>query len=368
MDKIPTLSVRGINVNLIQGPMGVGISGKNLASSVANAKGIKGTVNERNVGMIAAVGLGTLKGYPGSYEQANIDALRDEIRTAKKISNGIIGVNMLYALTDFEGLVKTAVEENIDLITTGAGISRDFPRLVNNSKIKIIPIVSSLRLAKYISKSWKKYGRTPDAFIVEGPKAGGHLGFNYSDLINGTTKNLESIIKEVIDFANNSFDNPIPVFGAGGIYTGKDIAKYEKFGAAGVQMATRFVTTLECDASDKFKQTYLVANKKDIVFIESPVGMPGRVINNQFVENLKANGRQDFSCGYHCLKTCKPKESLYCIAEALIEAQRGNLSKGFAFAGENAYMATRENCLDSDGDFITVETLIKRLSEEYNKD
>lgn len=348
-----------LEINLIQGGMGVGVSGANLASAVAN---------EGGAGIIATVGLGPLKSYSGSYVDANQNALRDEIRKARKMSNGVIGVNIMHALSDYPNLVKTSVEENVDLIISGAGIPKDLPTYVGDRNIKLIPIVSSLRFAKLITRAWSKYNKVPDAFIVEGPKAGGHLGFEYEELINGGAPKLEDIAKEVIGFANDKkvFEKPVPVIVAGGIYTGQDINYFvNQVGASGVQIATRFVTTKECDADDKFKQVYLDANPEDIVIIKSPVGMPGRAIMNDFLKKVNDGGKDKFGCDFQCLKTCKPKESPYCIANALIEAQQGNFTRGFVFAGENAYRCTPETCLDDNGEYISVKTLMERMSVEY---
>lgn len=360
MTGLPTFKIGNLEINLIQGGMGVGISLSGLASAVANCGG---------AGIISSVGLGALKGYSGSYVQANMDALRDEIRAARERSKGIIGVNILRATTDYENLVEVADREGVDLIIVGAGLPLDLPGLVKNKEIKLVPIVSSEHAASImIRKWWRKYKKIPDALIVEGPKAGGHLGFKHEYLVNPDSPKLEDIAKEVISYVKNLeiLEEPIPVIVAGGIYTGEDIARSLKIGAAGVQMATRFVTTKECDASDEFKQAYLNATKEDLVIIKSPVGMPGRAIMNSFLEDVMNGVQKEFKCEYHCLHTCKPKESLYCIAEALINAQKGNLEKGFAFAGTNAYLCTTETCLDKNEDFITVKTLMQRFSDEYN--
>ena len=362
MIDLPKFKIGNLEINLIQGGMGVGISGSSLASAVANCGGL---------GIIASVGLGLLKNYPGNYTEANAIALRKEIRTARKMSNGAIGVNVMEALSDYKNLVKVAIEENIEALILGAGLHRNFPELVEEYQVgknntAFIPIVSSLKAAELITKAWKRHRKVPDAFIVEGPKAGGHLGFDYDDLINNTTESLEHITKQVINFSKG-FDHPIPVIAAGGIYTGKDIYKaVEEWGASGVQMATRFVTTKECDADDAFKQAYLSATKKDLVIIKSPVGLPGRAINNLFLERVMNGETIKFDCNSNCLKSCDPKESPYCIAEALTGAQKGDFKNGFAFAGANAYKSTQETCLDKSGDFIAVETLMQRLSKEYH--
>jgi len=361
MNNLPKFKIGDLEMSLIQGGMGIGVSSRKLASAVANCGG---------AGIISAVELGQLREFPGMKSiDANRQALSDEIKATRELSkNGVIGVNIMYALTDYHGLVETAAKENVDMIISGAGLAKDLPEIVGNSPIKLIPIVSDVRAAKVLTKLWGRYGKVPDAFIVEGPKAGGHLGFKYEDLKNGTAHTLENIASEVIDFANdkNNFDSKIPVIVAGGIYTGQDIRRFQNLGAAGVQMGTRFVTTYECDASNDFKKTYLDASKEDIVLIKSPVGLPGRAIKNSFLEKVGRGEEIDFKCKYNCLKTCVPKDSPYCIANALLGAQQGNFNEGFAFAGTNAYRATEKTCLDENGEFITVKTLMDRLSKEYH--
>ena len=363
MINLPKFKIGDLEINLIQGGMGVGISGSNLASAVAN---------EGGAGIIASVGLGEVKRVlnkledkSGNYAERNAKTLIKEIEDARKMSNGVIGVNIMYALSDYPELVQASVEKNVDLIITGAGPAKDLPTYLDGKDIKLVSIVSSLRAAKFMHRAWEKKGHAPDAFIVEGPMAGGHLGFKYEDLINNTAPKLEDIAKEVIEFANN-LETPIPTVVAGGVYTGQNMKEALEYGAAGVQMGTRFVTTKECDADNKFKLKYLNATKEDIKIIKSPVGMPGRAIINPFLRKVNKGEKIDFNCGYHCLKTCKPKESPYCIAEALVDAQEGKFDRGFVFAGANAYMATPDTCLDENGEFITVKTLMQRLSDEYH--
>ncbi len=321
---------------IIQGGMGVGVSLSGLAAAVANQGGI---------GVIATAGIGMLE-YDGSsnYFEANIRALRDEIRKVKQLSPGIIGVNIMVALSNFAELVKTSVEEGIDIIFAGAGLPLDLPGLVGkSSKTKLVPIISSARAAKMIIKKWhSKYDYIPDAFVVEGPKAGGHLGYKPEQL-DDPMFSLEKIVVETVNEVKpfeEEYGNPIPVIAGGGIYTGEDIYEIMQLGAAGVQMATRFVTTDECDASIEFKNAYINAKKEDIGIIQSPVGMPGRAIMNDFLNQVSAGNKAPFTCPYHCIITCDYKNSPYCIALALINAKKGIMKNGFAFAGVNAYRAT----------------------------
>lgn len=336
---------------IIQGGMGVGISLSGLAAAVANQGGI---------GVIAAAGIGMLE-YDGAtnYFEATIRALREEIRKARALTRGIIGVNIMVALSNFVELVKLSIEEGVDAIFAGAGLPIDLPGLVAKScKTKLIPIISSAKAAKLIVKRWySKYGYVPDAFVVEGPKAGGHLGFK-PEQIDDPKFALERIVSDVLNVVKpleKEFHKPIPVIAGGGIYSGEDIYQTMKLGASGVQMATRFVTTNECDASVAFKNTYIHAQKEDIGIIQSPVGMPGRAIINDFILEVNEGKKAPFGCPYHCIVTCDHKRSPYCIARALVNAKKGFLKKGFAFAGTNAYRATEIKPLEEVCDHIKNE-------------
>jgi nitronate monooxygenase len=337
---------------IIQGGMGVGISLSGLASAVANEGGI---------GVIATAVIGMNEpDFSRNFLEANIRALRKEIRKARELSKGILGVNIMVALTNFADLVKTAIEEGIDIIFSGAGLPLNLPQFLNGTiKTNLVPIVSSARATGIILKKWsEKYNRLPDAIVVEGPLAGGHLGFK-EEMIGDPEYSLEKLVPEVIQIVKpyeEKYKKPIPVIAAGGIYTGTDIYRFFQLGVSGVQMATRFVTTYECDASEKFKQTYIDSRKEDIVIIKSPVGMPGRAIKNTFLDEVSQGKRKPFKCPYHCLKTCDYKNTPYCISLALVNAKKGNLSHGFAFAGENAYRAKG---------IISVKELIETLIEEY---
>jgi len=339
---------------IIQGGMGVGISLSGLSSAVANQGGI---------GVIATAGIGMFESdLYTNFLESNNRALRKEIRKAREKTSGIIGVNIMVALTNFADLAKTAIDEGIDIIFAGAGLPLNLPELLGGTrKTKLVPIVSSGRAAKLISKRWlSQYDYLPDAIVVEGPKAGGHLGFK-PEQIDNPDYSLENIIEEVIreisSFAEEQ-QKPIPVIAAGGIYTGKDIQKFMQLGASGVQMATRFVPTDECDASIEFKNCYIEAKEEDIVIIKSPVGMPGRAIINSFIESSNAGEKKPYTCPYHCIVTCDCKNSPYCIAIALANAKKGNMKNGFAFAGQNAYRSTS---------ITSVKNVFEALEKEYNE-
>lgn len=330
--KLPALKIADLTIDppIIQGGMGVRVSRSNLAAAVAN---------EGGVGVIAGVGLGKFEDLPGKeFVSVNDAALREEIRKARSMmTKGVLGVNLMVALANYEELVRTSVEEGIDVIISGAGLPLDLPKYTEGKDVKLIPIVSSARALKIIASKWKRnFNRLPDAVVVEGAKAGGHIGFDPDEVIEGRTARLEDLIREVVDYAN-TFDPNIPVIAAGGVFDGKDIAKFLKLGASGVQMGTRFVCTDECDVHKNFKQAYLDAKEEDLVIIKSPVGLPGRVINSKFVENVIKGKTTPTKCNFRCLRTCNPKKAPYCIAKALANAAEGNLDEGFVFAGSNAY-------------------------------
>jgi len=320
---------------IIQGGMGVAISLSGLAAAVANQGGI---------GVISAVGIGmTEPDYETNYRNSNKRALVKEIRKARAMSpDGVLGVNIMFAASDFDDLFRISIEEKIDVIFLSAGLPLKVlsivpEELLEASGTKIIPKVSSARAVKLIFQSWaKRYNRVPDAVVIEGPKSGGHQGFKKEDL-NNVTIELSDIIEETVEILKpyeKQFGKEIPTIAAGGIYTGGDVFEIMKAGAKAVKMGTRFVPTFECDADIKFKETYVAARKDDIVIIDSPVGLPGRAINNKFIEDVKNGVKKPVKCPWKCLKTCNYKEVPYCIAQALFNAAQGKMDEGFAFAGK----------------------------------
>lgn len=324
-------------IPVIQGGMGVGVSLSGLAGAVAL---------EGGVGVISTAQIGyRYEGFDENPIETNLRAIKDEIKKARNIAKGgIIGVNIMVATRRYEEYVKAAVAAGVDLIISGAGLPMSLPALVKGSRTKLAPIVSSVKSADVICKYWlKKFDRLPDAVVIEGPKAGGHLGFTREQLENEKTFDFEGEIKKIIahvkEFAAGKKMN-IPVVVAGGIYDRKDMEHALGLGADGVQVATRFVTTYECDASDAYKQTYIDAKKEDIVIVKSPVGMPGRAILNDFIKQAEKGPIPHGKCRL-CVSTCNPAETPYCITEALINAVEGNVEKGLLFCGENAYKASK---------------------------
>ncbi|MDD2799773.1 MAG: nitronate monooxygenase family protein [Bacteroidales bacterium] len=325
------------SIPIIQGGMGVGISLSGLAAAVAN---------EGGVGVISCAGLGLIyRDTAKEYMDACICGLKEEIKKAKEKTSGIIGVNIMMALTNFGDMVKTSIAEKADVIFAGAGLPLDLPKYrTPDCTTKLVPIVSSARAAKLICEKWKTlYDYLPDMVVVEGPKAGGHLGFKASQIEDqdfSIEKLIPEVVKEVAVF-EEKYGQEIPVIAAGGIYTGEEMYNIMELGAKGVQMASRFVTTHECDADDKFKQMYIKADVDDVEIIASPVGMPGRALKNEFLEKVKLGLTRPKSCPYNCLRTCDYEKVPYCIILALYNAYQGKMDKGYAFAGSNAYIASR---------------------------
>jgi nitronate monooxygenase len=348
------LKIGGINIPIpvIQGGMGVGISMSRLAVAVANQGG---------VGVISAAGLGLVHRNPAlDYLEANMEGLRIELRKAREKTMGVIGVNIMVAMTNFADLVRTAISEKADIIFSGAGLPMDLPAFLKPDSItKLVPIVSSGRAAKIICEKWKNlHNYLPDAFVVEGPKAGGHLGFK-KDNLEDAHYSLEELVPEVVKevrFYEEKYGKEIPVIAAGGIYTGEDIYNIMQKGARGVQIGTRFVTTEECDASMEFKQAYIDAAESDMEIILSPVGMPGRAVKNSFIDKVKLGLKVPIKCPFHCIKTCDVSSSPYCIITALYNAYKGNMKSGYAFAGSNAYLATK---------ITTVKEIFSELAADF---
>jgi nitronate monooxygenase len=351
---LPSLKIGELigRVPIVQGGMGVGISLSGLSSAVANEGGI---------GVIAAAMIGIYEpDITTNSTQANVRALKREIRKARQKTDGLLGVNIMVALTDFEDLVRASIQEGIDVIFSGAGLPLNLPEfLTEGARTKLIPIVSSARAATIICKKWwRNYHYLPDGFVVEGPKAGGHIGFKTAQ-IDDPAYSLECITTEVIDAVRTyeqQVGTSIPIIAAGGIFTGQDIYRFLELGAAGVQMGTRFVATHECDADDAFKQVYVDSRKEDMVIVKSPVGLPGRVVRNQFIDQVNRGEKTPFKCPFHCVKTCTPQKSPFCIALALANARNGRFKNGFAFAGQNAYRIEK---------IISVKELIDTLKLEY---
>jgi len=360
-NKMPKLHMGDLEIEkpIIQGGMGIGVSLAGLATAVAN---------EGGVGVISGTVIGMLEpDFDKDFSGANKRAFRREIVKARQMTKGVIGVNLMVALTDYMDIFQIAIEEGADIVFVGAGLPTALPDSIlegqkgsGKAGTKVVPIVSSARAARVIFQYWKKhFGRVPDGVVVEGPLAGGHLGFS-REQIDDPAYALEQILPEVVSVVKpheEAYGN-IPVIAAGGIFSGVDIRQFLQLGADGVQMATRFVATHECDAAREFKEAYVRCTKDDLVIIDSPVGLPGRAIRNSFLTDVMGGKRMPYRCYWHCLKSCDYQGAPYCICEALKNAKLGDLGRGFAFAGAKTYM------VDS---IVSVKELMETLAREYEE-
>ncbi len=324
-------------IPVIQGGMGVGISLHRLAGAVAAEGGI---------GIISTAQIGFRRPeFDSDPIGTNLCAIKEEVEEARKLAKGgIVGVNIMVATRKYEEYVKAAIAAGVDLIISGAGLPVSLPEIAGAAKTKLAPIVSSLKSAQVICRYWKKkYDREPDMVVIEGPQAGGHLGFTKEQLEKLTTEEYDEEIRRIAEYVHKLGEEAgkeIPVVAAGGIYQREDAERVFGLGADGVQMATRFVTTHECDAPMAYKQAYLDAKKDDIMLTKSPVGMPGRAIRNAFLEKAKEGSIPHGKC-HMCVSTCEPQKTPYCITEALINAAEGRINDALLFCGTNAYRADK---------------------------
>lgn len=321
-----------VPIPLIQGGMGIGISLGGLAGSVAKAGAI---------GIISAAQIGFREpDFDVNPLECNLRAMESEYQKAKRLApEGIVGFNIMVAMNHYERYVKKAIELGANLIISGAGLPTELPKLSKDTKIKIAPIVSTEKSARILFKLWdKKDSRCPDLVVIEGPKAGGHLGFKKEQLSawNDVTY-MDEIrkIKQVVAVYEEKYQRKIPIVLAGGIYDKRSVQKAFSLQMDGVQVASRFVTTKECDADDGYKQAYIKAKKEDILIVDSPVGMPGRAIRNPLIEKVMQGERETLHRCHECLRSCKPLEIPYCITDALVAAAKGDTEHGLLFCGAN---------------------------------
>ncbi|MGN0267005.1 MAG: NAD(P)H-dependent flavin oxidoreductase [Lachnospiraceae bacterium] len=346
------LGKKELQIPLIQGGMGIGVSRCRLAGAVAK---------EGGMGVISTAQIGYDE--PEFYkhpEACNLKVLPDQIRKAKEISEGkgMVGVNIMVATKDYGAYVKTACEAGVDAIISGAGLPTELPLYAEGYETALAPIVSSRKSAEVILKYWdRKYHRTADFLVIEGPKAGGHLGFSREDLAKYNDLDYDAEICSILEAKKNyeeKYGVTIPVFVAGGIFTAEDVQHVLELGADGVQAASRFVATEECDASDAYKQAYVNAKEEDVVIIDSPVGMPGRAIRNAFIRSIEGKNEKITHC-FQCLKACNPAKAHYCITKALINAVEGNLDEGLIFCGSRI------------GEIREISTVAQVIKELFHK-
>lgn len=328
------LGEKEVKIPVIQGGMGIGISLGRLAGAVAREGGI---------GMISAAQIGFSESdFEKNPMEANLRAMERQFQKAREIApDGIVGFNIMVAMREYERYVRQAVAIGADLIVSGAGLPVNLPAYVKGSGTKIAPIVSTEKAAKVVLKYWdRKYGRTADLVVIEGPKAGGHLGFSKEELSYYTEEAYEEEIQKiraVVACYSEKYGVKIPIAVAGGIDTSEKVKYALSCGVQAVQVGTRFVTTEECDADVRYKESYISARKEDIIIVKSPVGMPGRAIKNKMLERVMSGERLYAGKCYRCLAKCNPEEIPYCITKALVEAAKGNVEDGLLFCGANAY-------------------------------
>lgn len=348
------LGNRELALPLIQGGMGVGVSMGGLAGAVA-AEGAMGTLSTADAGW-------NEPDFAAHPQQANLRALRREVQRAKRLAAGagLVAVNAMVATRQYADSVRTALEAGADAIVSGAGLPLELPALADGFEALLAPIVSGPRAAQLICRTWaKRYGRVPDFVVLEGCQAGGHLGFEEADLLSGRCTPLSRLIPEVLAALRpfeEKFGRAIPLFCAGGVATGAEMARCTRLGAAGAQLATRFIATEECDASQGYKDVLLAARPEDLRIIHSPVGMPGRAVNSPLVQRLAAGMRQPPAHCSGCIKSCRPAETPFCITHALIEAVKGNWEEGLFFSGSRVDLVDRMR---------TVPDLIDELMKEW---
>lgn len=332
---LPSLHIGDLiaKIPIVQGGMGIGISLSGLAGAVAKEGGI---------GVISAA-------QPGFDEPdfkthtvlANLRALAYHIKKARSIApKGVLGVNIMTKGQNYGDYAKCAVENGADIIFSGAGLPADLPTFVEGTKTKIAPIISTAKACRIMLKLWDRHHHTTaDMVVIEGPKAGGHLGYTREEVKLHENDGYENEIHAILDVVKGfeeKYKKKIPVVFGGGVFDKTDITHYLSLGLSGVQMATRFVATKECDASDAFKEMYVKAKKEDITIVQSPTKMPGRALLNPFVKRIRAC-RQNVTGCFHCLKTCDPRTTPYCITMALIRAVKGDVDNALIFCGANAY-------------------------------
>lgn len=354
--KLKPLKINGKEVKfpIIQGGMGIRISLSKLANACLNS-GIVATISAAQVGFLN-------KNFKKDTINVNKEAITEEINKIREQNpDGILGVNLMHAINDYDEYARFLSTQDIDFIVSGAGLPVDLPEYIKDTKVKGAFIVSSGRAARLLLRSWdRRHNFMPEFIVCEGPLAGGHLGFTKEDFDNGNVTKLEQIVKDVMEVVKpfeEKYGTKIPIIAAGGIHDGHDMADLMKIGADGVQIATRFIATNECDASDEYKELIVSSQKEDIVRVESPAGLPGRAIKNFLTKTLEKQ-RMKVSYCVDCLKTCKKVGIPYCITEQLGNSASGD-GNGLIFTGAKAYLIDK---IDS------VENIVQEIIKECKKD
>ena len=355
-----TIGGKTLELPILQGGMGIGVSLERLAGAVA-AQGGMGTLSAAFCGFREP-------DFTENFNEANLRALTRQIHRAKELAKGagVIAVNVMVAASQYAASVRTALQAGADAIVCGAGLPKDLPGIaaeVPESRAALAPVVSGGRSAALICKLWdRRYSRIPDFVVLEGPLAGGHLGFSPEEAQEaqaGRPKSLSALLREVLEALGpfrEKYGRDIPVFVAGGVKDGAEMRRYMNEGAAGAQFATRFIATEECDASPAYKQRLLEAQPADITIVQSPVGMPGRALQSPLIQRVEAGTQPKITRCNRCLSACDCKTAPYCISKALIAAVDGDWENGLFFCGANA------------GDvraLSTVQAQMEQIQEEW---
>jgi len=360
--KLPKLKIRNLEITypIVQGGMGVGVSWERLAGAAARAG---------CVGIVSAIGTGnhypemveSRQGRPlGPHNLNNPEALARILKEAIRLSEGkgAVGVNILCAIQGYEPVVRASVAAGAKLIISGAGLPLSLPEYVGNADVALVPIVSSARALGLICKTWqRKFNRLPDAVVLEGPESGGHQGFSAEQCVDPAFA-LEALLGPVIAERDKWGDFPVIV--AGGVWDRADIDRFLALGAGGVQMATRFIGTLECDAAPAFKEVILRAEKEDIRLVKSPVGMPGRAVFSGLQKSIVEGQAPAIRCISDCVSPCSHGEGAravgYCIADRLEDARSGKQETGLFFTGSNGYKLR---------ELVSVRELVAELTQDF---
>jgi NAD(P)H-dependent flavin oxidoreductase YrpB (nitropropane dioxygenase family) len=328
---LPSLKIRSLESELpiIQAGMGVRVGNACLAAAAVNAGGY---------GVIASVGLGDdTSREKRDFARESNRFLVEEVRAARRLCGNKkpVGVNIMVALSNYEEIARASVGEKVDFIISGAGLPLNLPQYVGDADIALIPVISSGRALAIILKAWKrKYNRAPDAVIVEGPRCGGHLGFSREELDRMETRSLEILYAET-SAVLKEYNLNIPLIGAGEVASRDDIRHMLKLGFAGVQIGTRILATEEAGMDRASKMVYVSSRNSDVTVINSPVGLPVRVLKTALVERVLAGKRDQFTCPWRCLRTCNPATAPFCIAKALMATWSGDIDNGLFMVGCN---------------------------------
>lgn len=334
--KLPPLKIRNLQATypVIQAGMGVRIGSATLAAE---------SVNLGAYGTIASVGIGNIEEAKHHFNEVCSNALAEEIRKAKTLccNQKPLGVNVMVALSNYREIVETSIREGIDFIISGAGLPLLLPEYAGDADVALIPVISSGRALEVILKTWRrKYNRKPDAVIVEGPHNGGHLGFTMEQIEHPETCAIDMLLRDVKAVLNQYDCSAVPVLGAGEVACRADIEKMLKMGFDGVQIGTYFICAEESGIDRRSKEVFINAKKTDIVVIKSPVGLPVRVLKTPLVQRVLSGNREPFTCPYHCLRSCNPAKSLFCIARALLATWMGDVENGLYMVGDNIEAST----------------------------